>query len=65
MVETVVGCWAEAWMVWGGGVQVSWVEEFGKVWRSVELGISGEVEMGTVRENGGVSGLALVVEGWR
>ena len=51
-----MGCWAEGWVVWEAGVQVSWVEEFGLVLGSVELGISGEVEMGAVRENGGVSG---------
>ena len=37
-------------MVWKGEVQVSWVEEFGKVWGSVELGILREVEMGSGEE---------------
>ena len=31
MVGMVVGCWAEAWVLWGGGVQVSSWVEFGLV----------------------------------
>ena len=46
----MVRVWAKGQVVWGGGVQVSWVEEFGKVWRSVELGVSREVEMGAVMD---------------
>ena len=45
MVEAVVGVWVEAWGVWKDGVQTSWVEEFGKVWRSVEFGILRMVEL--------------------
>ena len=54
MVGAVVGCWAEAWGGWKGGVSVNSGEEFGLSWWSVELGILGGRELGSVEENGGV-----------
>ena len=60
-----MGCWVYAWGSWKAGVSVSWWEDLGRVSGSEELGVLGEVESGSVRENGGVSGLALVVEGWK
>ena len=42
----------KAWVVWKDGVQASWVEEFALVLESVELGISGEVEMGCCEDSG-------------
>ena len=42
----MVGRWAEGRVVWGGGVQVSRVLGFGKVWDSVAVAISEEVELG-------------------
>ena len=47
-------------MVWEDGVQVSRWEEFGKVWRSVELGSGEEFQV-----IGLGSGLVLALEGWR
>ena len=46
----MVGCWAEGWVVWGGGVQASDWEEFGTDWRSVVVAISEGVELGSVME---------------
>ena len=50
MVGTVVGCWAEAWVVCGGGVQVSSWEELRLMDWFEESGILGEVEMGSAVE---------------
>ena len=46
MVQAVVGVKVSCWVVWEDGVQTSSWEEFGKVWRSMELGILGKVELG-------------------
>ena len=54
VVGAVVRVWAEAWVVWGGEVQVSCWEEFGLSWWSMVQAILGKVEMDSVEENGGV-----------
>ena len=45
-VRSVVGMKAEGLVVREGGVQGSWMLEFGKEWGSAVLGIPGEVVMG-------------------
>ena len=54
--------------IWKGGVQASWVEEFGLSWWSEELGILKWRELGSVVEFQVFwveFGLVLVVEEWR
>ena len=66
MAGAVVGVWTGCWGDWNGGVQASWVEEFGLSWWSVELRILGEVEMGSgegFQVLLGDFGLVLAVEG--
>ena len=46
----MVGCWAEGWVPWGGGVQASDRERFGTDWRSVVVAISEWEAMGLVVE---------------
>ena len=60
-----MGCWAEGWGVWKGGVLVSCWEEFGRVLWSVVRRILGERELDSGAGGSdvlGVSGWMLVVE---
>ena len=58
----MVGCWAEGRVAWGGGVQASIWERFGKIGRSVVVAISGEVVLGC---SGGIQVNWGCFQGWK